>query len=133
MKPAMLKSVFIFMTLLLGLVSNLLIYNSSLKYYTTTGNIQDGLCSGTTLTIKSVSADESIESGVPLQSVKVNKTKVPSSTCSPSGDYLPASVRIHYLGTFMNGWQFYANWAIWTLPWIGVLYAARRKYAHNRH
>ncbi len=70
--------------------------------------------------------------GLPFRYKKVTHFK--ENGCLPT---LVAHGRFYeqhrILVEYLYSWQFYANWAVCTLPFLGAAYLYNKKYANTRH
>jgi len=67
------------------------------------------------------------QAGLPLRWQKLEPTTI--NVCAAVTD--PHKVKI--VEDYAKSWQFFMNWLIWSLPFFGLGYALRGRYAHYRN
>ena len=78
---------------------------------------------------KDPNADKFISGGVPL--VFTIKRVVDDPSCDKVGVIEESSEKL--VKDYASTWQFYVNWAIWSLPFLGVAYLYTKKHENTRH
>ncbi len=105
---------------ILGFFATAVIYVESSKFQRSS-DTEGWLCPG----VPYDAGTGFLVAGFPLQSH--SQTEI-YGTCGDISNKLNLKEYTNILKT----WQFYTNWAVWTLPFLLITYLGKR-YAHNRH
>lgn len=122
----MFKKLSILIALLLGLAINIAVYavtvdidtisTSSIVYDQPQQPFSLGICAA-----GSYNAVEILQGGLPLKSTKQIVVAVPYCT-ETNSDHSSITTIANNSKDFLKNWQFYANWLIWSLPFLLIAY-----------
>jgi hypothetical protein len=119
----------------IGLITSLIInnhYSGDEILPTAQQQTEINLCTGITqpVSVKTVR----VIGGKPF-SKHVAEANSLISTCSATAkpSIIDTKTFVDESNAALKTWEFYANWAVWTLPFMGIVYLGGRYYAHNRH
>jgi hypothetical protein len=119
---------------ILGLITSLIINNHYSKdeiFPTPQQQTEISLCTAASPSVSVKSAR--VTGGKPFSRRVAANSIVYTCSTTATGSIIDTGTFIDDSRSALKTWEFYANWAIWSLPFAGLMYLARKYYAHNRN
>jgi hypothetical protein len=124
----------IIVAITLGLITTLITNNhfsGNEIFPTPQQQTEINLCTGTSppVLVKSVR----VTGGKPLSKRVATNSLVSTCSATATGSIIDTKTFIDDSREALKTWEFYANWAIWSLSFVEIMYLGRKYYAHNRN
>jgi len=120
------------LAVVLGLASNIAGYINTTTFQIVPATSQGALCQ--TAREPYSPATKIVEAGTPLKSTIHQNISLASCDDTFLTAYSnPQGNTKEETPLFMNTWQFYVDWSLWSLPWLGMAYLINKRHAHTRH